>query len=108
MSDKQHNDFQCELSIVTATQLKDFIEQSRANRDACEARYANDRRESKEFRDEIIQKIDDLAELLGSIAPSVKTGRKIVWGIAALVAASIISGFFIGMWKFIKIILKFE
>jgi hypothetical protein len=103
MEDRHMTNFQCELSIVTATKLNDLIEQSKANREACEERYAADRKEAQEFRKEILERIDRLSNMLAGVVPSVETGRKIVWSIAALVAASIISGFFLGLWKIIKI-----
>ncbi len=93
---------QCRLSIETATILNDFIAQSRLDRQECETRYANDRRESKEFRDEILKKIDELTKSFGAIVPSVETGRKIAWGVASAAGVTVISGFIYGIWKFIK------
>jgi hypothetical protein len=105
---KTHNmGFQCELSIVTATKLNDFIEQSKRDRQACEERYSMDRKEAQAFRQEVLEKIDAISKLLGSIIPSVETGRKIAWGVAALVAASVITGLCAGAWRIIKLMGKY-
>jgi hypothetical protein len=105
---RRHGEAQCELSIVTSTELHSFLEQHRMDRAACEERYARDRQDAKEFREKILTEIKGLNDMLTEFAPSIRVGKKIAWGVVATVAVSFLSAIPWLTWKAIKFVVKYS
>ena len=76
-----------EASLATLTQtMNDFIARSTEDRRACERRYADDRQESREFRQDVKDQLKTLNDFMFGLKPDNKMLMTLAY---AIVAASL-------------------